>query len=141
MNVAFFVCVAFDTLIDTKLKNTPMKKLTQPIYIIIVCLSAFMFLSSGTPPGDALLVKGEHYYYCEYCGHRFTSVRLLTSATCPRHPDGSNKGRHKLYEGTEKKQYTCKYCGHKFPSIMVMTGGTCVNHPKGSNKGRHAPAL
>ena len=47
-----------------------MKKLTQPIYIIIVCLSAFMFLSSGTPPGDALLVKGEHYYYCEYCGHR-----------------------------------------------------------------------
>ena len=31
-------------------------------------------------------------YYCEYCGHKFPSVRLLTSGTCPRHPDGSNKG-------------------------------------------------
>lgn len=80
-------------------------------------------------------------YYCEYCGHKFPNVRLLTADTCPRHPDGSNKGRHKLYEGTEKSKYTCKYCGKQFSSIQVMVGGTCVNHPKGSNKGYHAPAL
>ena len=80
-------------------------------------------------------------YYCEYCGHKFPSVRLLTSGTCPRHPDGSNKGRHKLYEGTEKSKYTCKYCGKQFSSIQVMVGGTCVNHPKGTNKGYHALAL
>ncbi|HIZ69347.1 MAG TPA: hypothetical protein H9966_05600 [Candidatus Prevotella avicola] len=80
-------------------------------------------------------------YYCEYCGHKFPDVRSLTSASCPRHPDGSNKGRHKLYEGSEKTKYTCKYCGKQFPSIMVMVGGQCVNHPKGTNKGPHAPAL
>lgn len=41
-------------------------------------------------------------YYCEYCGKKFPDVRTLTSGTCTYHPDGSNKGRHKLYEGTEK---------------------------------------
>ena len=85
--------------------------------------------------------KEKQHYYCEYCGKKFPDVRQLTSATCPRHPDGSNKGRHKLYEGSEKQEYTCKYCGKKFPNIMVMTGGQCVNHPKGTNKGPHAPAL
>ena len=30
-------------------------------------------------------------YYCEYCGHRFADVRQLVSATCSRHPDGSNR--------------------------------------------------
>lgn len=83
----------------------------------------------------------QKYYYCEYCGHRFPSVRLLTSVPCVRHPDGPNKGRHKLYEGTEKSEYTCKYCGKKFPSIMMMTAAPCVNHPKGANKGNHSPAL
>lgn len=80
-------------------------------------------------------------YYCEYCGHKFSDVRQLVSGTCSRHPDGSNKGRHKLYEGTEKDKYTCKYCGRKFDSIMQMVGATCSGHPKGSNKGYHAPAL
>ncbi|MEL5894525.1 hypothetical protein AAE250_13645 [Bacteroides sp. GD17] len=80
-------------------------------------------------------------FYCEYCGHKFPTVQSLTSGTCPRHPDGSNKGRHKLYEGSEKSKYTCKYCGHEFSSIMQMVGGTCPRHPKGSNKGGHAPAL
>ena len=64
-------------------------------------------------------------FYREYCGHRFSNVRLLTSGSCPRHPDGSNKGRHKLYQGGEKTRYTCKYCGRQFPSILVMVGGTC----------------
>ena len=54
--------------------------------------------------------KEKQYYYCEYCGKKFPDVRTLTSATCPRHPDGSNKGHHKLYEGCEKQEYTCKYC-------------------------------
>lgn len=80
-------------------------------------------------------------YYCEYCGHKFSDVRQLTSGTCSKHPDGSNRGRHKLYEGGEKSTYICKYCGHKFNSIMQMVGGTCAYHPKGSNKGNHAPAL
>lgn len=80
-------------------------------------------------------------YYCEYCGHKFPEVRLLVSATCVKHPDGSHKGKHKLYEGSEKSEYTCKYCGRKFNSIMLMTSATCSGHPKGSNKGGHAPAL
>ena len=80
-------------------------------------------------------------YYCEYCGHKFPSVRQLTAATCPRHPNGVNKGNHKLYEGSEKSEYTCKYCGKRFPSIMVMTAAPCINHPNGQNKGNHSPAL
>ena len=80
-------------------------------------------------------------YYCEYCGHKFPDVRLLVSATCVKHPDGSHKGKHKLYEGSEKSEYTCKYCGRKFNSIMLMTSATCSCYPKGSNKGGHAPAL
>lgn len=79
--------------------------------------------------------------FCEYCGHKFPSVRLLMAGTCSKHPDGSNCGPHKLYEGTAKRQYTCRYCGRNFSSIMIMVGGTCARHPKGSNKGNHAPAL
>ena len=81
------------------------------------------------------------YYYCEYCGHKAQDARTLLAAPCPRHPDGSNKGKHKLYEGSEKSQYVCKYCGRKFPSIMTMTAAPCANHPNGSNKGKHSPAL
>lgn len=80
-------------------------------------------------------------YYCEYCGHKFPDVRQLVAAPCARHPEGVNKGRHKLYEGAEKSSYTCKYCGMKFSSIMQMTGAPCAYHPKGVNKGQHAPML
>jgi hypothetical protein len=41
-------------------------------------------------------------YYCEYCVKRFSSVASLTSVYCFRHPDGLNKGKHKLHEDTEK---------------------------------------
>lgn len=109
-----------------------MKKL-----IILIALITLTIVSVG----QSNRKKMEKNYYCEYCGHKFPNVRQLTSGTCPRHPDGSNKGRHKLYEGTEKTKYTCKYCGRQFNSIMQMVGGTCSNHPKGSNKGSHAPAL
>ena len=111
--------------------------------IIILCLLlAFMDWGMGrafqNSPADTMK---KNVCYCEYCGHRFPDVRSLTSGTCVRHPNGVNRGRHKLYEGSEKQEYTCKYCGKKFPSILVMVGGQCVNHPKGSNRGSHAPAL
>jgi DNA-directed RNA polymerase subunit RPC12/RpoP len=80
-------------------------------------------------------------YYCEYCGAKFSSVSSLTNAFCTKHPLGSNKGRHKLYEGGEKAKYTCKYCGQSFSSISSMTSTTCPKHPDGSHKGKHAPAL
>lgn len=80
-------------------------------------------------------------YYCEYCGTKHSSVNNLTSLMCFRHPDGPNKGRHKLYEGTEKSRYTCKYCGTTNSSIANLTAIPCSRHPLGSNKGKHAPAL
>lgn len=80
-------------------------------------------------------------YYCEYCGDKFSSVSQLTSHKCGRHPDGNNKGRHKLYEGSEKTEYVCKYCGEKFRTISSMTSQKCWKHPDGRNNGRHAPAL
>lgn len=80
-------------------------------------------------------------FYCEYCGSKFSSVTALTSSACQRHPAGANKGKHKLYEGAEKKEYTCKYCGQKFQSLVALTSSACLRHPDGSNKGKHAPAL
>ena len=80
-------------------------------------------------------------YYCKYCGTKYASVQSLTSASCLRHPDGANKGKHALYEGTEKSQYTCKYCGTKYSSIQSLTSASCLRHPDGANKGKHAPAL
>lgn len=80
-------------------------------------------------------------FYCEYCGTKSSSVSSLTSGLCSRHPNGSGKGRHKLYEGTEKPKYTCKYCGRDASSISSLISGLCPRHPDGSSKGRHAPAL
>ena len=80
-------------------------------------------------------------FYCEFCGQESSSVSSLTSGNCYRHPEGNGKGRHSLYQGSEKKEYTCKYCGSKATSISSMTGGNCYRHPKGNGKGRHAPAL
>ncbi len=79
--------------------------------------------------------------YCEYCGTGFPDVRNLTSGYCPRHPDGGNKGRHKLYEGGEKSKYTCKYCGLDRPTIASLTIAACPKHPKGKNIRKHSPAL
>jgi len=80
-------------------------------------------------------------FYCEYCGAKYSSVSSLTSVSCPKHPQGSHKGKHKLYEGSEKPQYTCKYCGGKYSSISSLTSVSCPKHPDGSHKGKHAPAL
>lgn len=80
-------------------------------------------------------------FYCEYCGYSASSVVYLTAGNCTRHPNGPGKGKHKLYEGTEKQQYTCKYCGRTYPTIQSMTAGLCMRHPNGAGKGKHAPAL
>ena len=80
-------------------------------------------------------------FYCEYCGTKSSSVSSLTANNCHRHPDGPGKGKHKLYEGTEKSQYTCKYCGTKSSSISSLTANNCPRHPNGPYKGKHAPAL
>ena len=80
-------------------------------------------------------------FYCKYCGHKASSVASLTASMCIRHPDGPHKGRHALYEGSEKESYTCKYCGHKASSIASLTSSACIRHPNGPHKGKHAPAL
>lgn len=105
---------------------------------IIIAFGLLLFITSEAQNKKPMEQKN---FYCEYCGHKFPSVMSLTSGTCPRHPDGPNKGRHSLYQGTEKTKYTCKYCGHTFNSIMSMAGATCPRHPKGVNKGYHSPAL
>ena len=60
------------------------------------------------------------YYYCKYCGQRFSSVALLQANRCIRHPDGP-QNHHELYEGGESSHYVCKYCGQKYFSIAEMT--------------------
>ena len=85
--------------------------------------------------------KKPQAFYCKYCGHKATSVASLTASACIRHPDGPHKGRHVLYEGSEKEVYTCKYCGHKASSIASLTASACIRHPDGPHKGKHASAL
>ena len=79
--------------------------------------------------------------YCEYCGVSKTDVRSLTSGRCIRHPEGPNKGNHKLYEGGEKSNYTCKYCGYKSSNLVSLTSARCFRHPKVTNKWYHSPSL
>ena len=80
-------------------------------------------------------------FYCEYCGNSRSSVSSLTTSSCSLHPLGSNKGKHKLYEGSEKEKYTCKYCGNDRSSLSSLVSSSCSRHPNGSNKGKHSPAL
>ncbi|HRW43159.1 MAG TPA: hypothetical protein P5343_00065 [Flavobacteriaceae bacterium] len=79
-------------------------------------------------------------YYCETCGQKYSNIASLTSGNCKNHPNGPLKGKHKLYEGTEKSQYICKLCGTKNSSIAGLTSGNCKNHPNGTLKGKHQPA-
>ncbi len=80
-------------------------------------------------------------YYCKYCGTKTSSISSLTSSSCVSHPLGTYKGKHALYEGSEKSQYTCKFCGSKSGSINSLTSTTCIRHPNGTYKGKHEPAL
>ena len=79
--------------------------------------------------------------YCKNCGRSFPDVRAMAGGMCQYHPDGSFKGRHVLYEGSEKTKYTCKYCGRRFHDIHAMAGVKCQYHPDGSFKGNHSPEL
>ncbi len=80
-------------------------------------------------------------YYCKHCGTKYSSISSLTAGSCFRHPAGSNKGKHALYEGAEKSRYECKFCGTGYSSLSSLTAGSCYRHPIGSNKGRHEAAL
>jgi len=79
--------------------------------------------------------------YCKYCGASAPSVSALTINYCTKHPDSPGKGKHALYEGSEKSSYVCKYCGSKAPNISALTINRCIRHPKGNNKGFHEPSL
>mgnify|MGYP004631632921 CR=1 FL=1 len=80
-------------------------------------------------------------FYCEYCGAKFSNASSLLSQSCSRYPSGFHKGKHKLYEGSEKNKYLCKYCGASFNSLSSLTSQTCSKHPNGFHKGKHAPTL
>jgi transcription elongation factor Elf1 len=80
-------------------------------------------------------------FYCKYCGTSASSIASLTNNSCHRHPSGAGKGKHVLYEGSEKSQYTCKFCGTKASSIASLTNNSCSRHPSGPSKGKHEPAL
>lgn len=77
-------------------------------------------------------------YYCKYCGQRFSSLAMLETNHCIRHPEGP-QNHHELYEKGEQTHYVCKYCGQKYFSIADMTANRCPHHPKGRGQGRHAP--
>ena len=80
-------------------------------------------------------------FFCKHCGHKASSISSLTASSCIRHPLGANKGKHVLYEGSEKAHYNCKFCGNKASNISSLTAASCIRHPNGTNKGKHEPAM
>lgn len=80
-------------------------------------------------------------YYCKYCGTKTSSIASLTASSCSRHPSGSNKAKHVLYEGDEKSKYECKHCGTSNSTLVSLTASSCSRHPLGPNKGKHEAAL
>jgi predicted nucleic acid-binding Zn ribbon protein len=80
-------------------------------------------------------------YYCKYCGTKTSSINSLTANVCSRHPSGSGKGKHTLYQGAEKSKYECQHCGTSATTIQSLTANTCSRHPLGSYKGHHEPTL
>jgi hypothetical protein len=80
-------------------------------------------------------------FNCEYCGEQKATIKILTSNNCGKHPNGTYKGKHKLYEGSEKSKYDCKYCGEQKATIKILTSNKCGKHPNGFYKGNHSPAL
>lgn len=86
-------------------------------------------------------LKNMNNYYCKHCGTKHSSIQSLTSGSCSRHPLGPNKGKHALYEGSEKSKYQCKFCGTPYSSLSSLTAASCSKHPSGANKGKHEAAL
>ena len=102
---------------------------------------ALTILAAIAAAGVGLAVAAEKAVFCKYCGRQAASVRSLTANKCQRHPSGSFKGPHALYEGSEKPEYVCKFCGRKANSIRTLTANKCQRHPDGAYKGPHVPAL
>ena len=121
----------FDGACVTERKGKNMKVKRTIAILAIAGMTLLAIAQAKKPPA----------FYCKYCGHKASSVASLTASMCIRHPDGPHKGRHALYEGSEKEAYTCKYCGHKASSISSLTSSACIRHPNGPHKGKHAPAL
>ena len=105
--------------------------LIRPIAILAVVGMAMLAFAQQKKPAA---------FYCKYCGFKAASVSALTASMCIRHPAGPHKGRHALYEGSEKEKYTCKYCGTKASSIATLTASKCIRHPNGPHNGNHEPA-
>ncbi len=80
-------------------------------------------------------------FYCEFCGTKASSISSLTSSSCHRHPSGTGKGKHKLYEGSEKAKYNCKYCGTSSASIKNLVTSSCHRHPERNSEKKHSVAL
>ena len=66
-----------------------------------------------------------NYFYCEYCGDKFSSIESLTSKSCAKHPNGFHKGKHK------QSYYFCKYCGT--PNYLQTTLKLCPKNIRGRN--------
>ena len=105
-------------------------KTRYPKYVLMLLCSV----------GFAVTMPGAEKFYCKHCGICRSSVQSLTVNMCPRHPAGPNRGRHEVYEGSEKREYTCIFCGIRRGSIAALTVNMCPRHPAGPNKGRHFPA-
>ena len=80
-------------------------------------------------------------FNCKYCGTKYSDLSSLTANSCTRHPLGPNKGKHALYEGSEKSKYQCKFCGTAYSTLATLTSNSCSRHPLGANKGKHEAAL
>ena len=77
-------------------------------------------------------------YYCEYCGRRYSNVRELTGNKCPRHPEGTNKGFHSLYEGSENPAMPASTAAEpinpfticpKIPAPGIPSGAATISRP------------
>ena len=99
--------------------------------LAVVCMATLDFAQAKKPAA----------FYCKYCGHKASSVASLTASACIRHPNGPHKGRHAIYEGSDKEKYKCKCCGKQVSSIASLTASKCIRHPAGPHKGNHVPAL
>lgn len=67
-------------------------------------------------------------FYCKYCGTKMSSISGLTSNSCSMNP---NKGKHVLYEGSEKAKYSCKHCGTKSNSFSGLVHNHCSRNESG----------
>jgi hypothetical protein len=92
-----------------------------------------------SPPKKVIMERQS--YYCENCGIKFSNPRDLLSNSCHQHPNGFGKGKHILYQGSEKSKYFCKFCGTSFSNLRDLCGNSCAKHPYGFGKGHHRPAL